>query len=116
MAWLAVRPRVTTLLVAFDAQRDRSTSEFRRYYREEHAPTVADLPHLDGYEVIFPTDPDRAPFDGVAILEFPDRESFREAMQSDAAAEMEADAETFVAQDSLIQLVGETEDVLATLD
>lgn len=103
---------MTTLLVAFDAQRDLSRDAFREYYRSEHAPIVAELPHLTAYEVIFPNDPDRAPFDGVAILEFPDRERFRGAMTSDAADAMEADADAFVAPESLTQLVGEAEDML----
>lgn len=103
---------MTTLLVAFDAHRDLSTDAFREYYRTEHAPIVADLPHLEAYDVIFPNDPERAPFDGVAILTFPDRDTFREAMASDAAEAMETDAETFVAPDSLTQLVGQTESML----
>ncbi|MFB6103953.1 MAG: EthD family reductase [Halobacteriaceae archaeon] len=103
---------MTTLLVAFDGRDDLSTDDLRRYYREEHAPLVADLPELEAYEVTFPKDPDRAPWDGIARLQFPDRAAFRTAMASDAAAAMEADAEHFVAEGSLHQLVGETESLL----
>lgn len=103
---------MTTLLVAFDGADDRDTEELRRYYREEHAPLVAALPHLEAYEVTFPSDPDRAPWDGVATLRFPDRAAFRTAMDSEAAAAMEADAANFVAEGSLHQLVGDTEPLL----
>lgn len=100
---------MTTLLVAFEAQPGMSTEAFREYYREEHAPIVAALPHLESYSVTFPADTERAPFDGVARLEFPDREAFGAAMESDAAAQMQADTEAFIADGSLVQLVGTTE-------
>lgn len=86
-----------------------STEEFRTYYHEEHAPIVTDLPHLESYAVTFPADPERAPFDGVARLEFPDREAFGAAMESDAAARMQADTEAFIADGSMTQLLGDTE-------
>lgn len=86
-----------------------STEEFRDYYRDHHAPIVTDVPHLESYAVTFPANPDRAPFDGIARLEFPDRDSFDTAMESEAAARMQADTEAFIADDSLTQLVGDTE-------
>lgn len=103
-------PAVTTLIVAFET--DMDTGEFREYYREEHAPIVNELPNLEGYEVTFPRDPERSPFDGLARLEFPDAAAFGEAMDTEAAERMQADGATFVAEGSMVQLVGETEDVL----
>lgn len=103
---------MTTLVVAFEAVEDMTTEELRTYYREEHAPLVTELPHLERYEVTFPRDPERAPFDGLARLEFPDAAAFGEAMDTAAAERMREDATTFVADGSMVQLVGETEDVL----
>jgi uncharacterized protein (TIGR02118 family) len=103
---------MTTLVVAFEKPEGMSTEAFQTHYREEHAPLVTDLPHLEGYEVTFPRDPDRSPFDGLARLEFPDAAAFGEAMDTEAAERMQADAANFVAEDTMIQLVGETEDLL----
>lgn len=103
---------MTTLVVAFEKPEGMTTEEFREYYRQEHAPLVNDLPDLEAYEVTFPRDPDRSPYDGLARLEFPDAASFGAAMDTEAAEAMQEDAANFVAEDSTVQLVGETEDVL----
>jgi len=104
---------MTTLVVAFEKRADMTTEAFREYYRDEHAPVVNELPDLEGYEVTFPRDPERSPYDGIATLRFADAAAFGEAMDSDAAERMQADAANFVDLDSMVQLVGETEDVLA---
>lgn len=103
---------VTTLIVAFEKQADLTTEELRAYYHEEHVPLVNEVPNLQGYEVTFPRDPGESPFDGVARLEFESPAAMGEAMDSGAAAAMQEDAGNFVAEGSMVQLVGEREDVL----
>lgn len=103
---------MTTLVVAFEKPEDMTTEAFRTYYREEHAPIVTDLPNLAAYEVTFPREPDRSPYDGLARLEFEDAAAFGEAMDTEAAERMQEDAANFVADESMVQLVGETESML----
>jgi uncharacterized protein (TIGR02118 family) len=103
---------VTTLVVAFEKEADMTTEELREYYHEEHVPLVNEVPNLQGYEVTFPRDPGESAFDAVARLEFESPAAMGAAMDTDAAAAMQADAANFVAEGSMVQLVGETEDVL----
>jgi len=103
---------MTTLVLAFEKRENMSTEEFRTYYREEHASVVNELPLLAGYDVTFPRNPEEAHFDAVARLGFESPTALEEAMDSDASERMQADAENFVAADSMVRLVGETEDVL----
>lgn len=100
---------MTTLIVAFEKRAGMSTEELRTYYREEHAPLVAELPNLEEYEVTFPSDPARSPYDGLARMRFADSGAMREAMASETADEMEADAANFADPASLVQIVGERE-------
>lgn len=101
-----------TLIVAFERQDGMDTEELREYYREEHAPLVRDLPNLAGYRVTFASDPEESPFDAVAVLDFESRSDFGEAMNSEAAVEMQKDGANFVDPDSMTQVVGETEAML----
>lgn len=103
---------MTELLVAFEKRTDMTTDELREYYHDEHVPIVTDLPNLTGYEVTFPSDPDRSPYDGIARLQFPDGAAMAEAMDTEVADRMEEDAANFADPESLIQIVGETEDLL----
>jgi len=103
---------VRELTVAFQKRDDLTTAELRDYYHEEHAPLVRELPNLVGYEVTFPADPERSPYDGIARLRFPDGEAMSEAMDSEAAAAMQSDAAAFADTDSMVQVVGETESLL----
>ncbi|MEZ3142327.1 EthD family reductase [Halobaculum sp. MBLA0143] len=100
------------LTVAFQKRDDLTTEELRDYYHAEHVPLVRELPNLVGYEVTFPSDPERSPYDGIARLRFPDGEAMSEAMDTEAAAAMEADAAAFADTDSMVQVVGETESLL----
>ena len=103
---------MTELIVAFEKREDMTTEEMREYYHETHAPIVRELPNLTGYDVTFPSDPDRSPYDGVARLQFPDGAAMGEAMDTETAEEMQADAANFADPDSMIQIVGDREDVL----
>ena len=62
--------------------------------------------------VTFPSDPERSPYDGIARLQFPDGEAMSEAMETETAAEMEADAAEFADTETMVQVVGETETLL----
>ena len=101
------------LVVAFEKRDDLTTDELREYYHAEHAPIVERLPNLVGYDVTFPSDPARSPYDGIARLRFPDGAAMSEALETETADEMEADAAEFADPDSLVQIVGEYTDVLA---
>lgn len=103
---------MTELVVAFEKRADLTTEELRDYYHSDHVPIVTELPNLTGYEVTFPSDPDRSPYDGIARLQFADGAAMAEAMDSDAADRMENDAANFADPDSLVQIVGETETLL----
>lgn len=104
--------QLTELIVAFEKRDDLDTEELRDYYYEEHAPIVRELPNLVGYRVTFPSDPERSPYDGIARLQFPDGAAMREAMETETAAEMEADAAEFADTETMVQVVGETETLL----
>ena len=112
MALAGAVGHVTTLIVAFEKQADTTTEELRDHYHEEHVPLVNEVPNLQGYEVTFPRDSEESPFDAVARLEFDGPAAMGEAMDTEAAAAMQEDAANFVAEGSMVQLVGETEDVL----
>ncbi|ERH12678.1 MAG: hypothetical protein J07HB67_01704 [halophilic archaeon J07HB67] len=100
------------LTVAFEKRDDLTTAELRDYYHETHAPLVSELPNLVGYEVTFPADPDQSPYDGVARLRFPDADAMSEAMATEVATEMQADATAFADTETMVQVVGETTDLL----
>lgn len=100
------------LVVAFDKQPEMSTESFRRYYREEHAPIVRDLPNLSGYQVLFPDDPDKSQYDGIAFLQFENASALSEAMASETAELMRADGANFVERESLTQVVGQLHNML----
>jgi|GEM_PF-1477322 len=105
-------PVVRELTIAFEKRDDFTAAEMRDYYHETHAPLVSELPNLVGYEVTFPADPDRSPYDGIARLRFPDAEAMREAMETETAAAMQEDATAFADMEATVQVVGETTDLL----
>ncbi len=100
------------LTVAFQKRDDLTTEELRDYYHANHAPLVRELPNLVGYEVTFPADPERSPYDGIARLRFSDGAAMSEAMATEAAAAMEEDAAAFADTETMVQVVGETTDLL----
>lgn len=103
---------MTKLVVAFERDGDVTTEELREYYREEHVPLVKELPDLQGYDVAFPRNPERSPFDGLAQLYFEDAAALGAAMDTEAAERMQADGANFLDPDSLVQFVGEEEQLL----
>ena len=103
---------VRELTVAFQKRDDFTTEELRDYYYAEHAPLVRELPNLVDYEVTFPSDPERSPYDGIARLRFSDAEAMSEAMDTEVADAMQADATAFADMDNTVQVVGETESLL----
>jgi uncharacterized protein (TIGR02118 family) len=100
------------LIVGVERQSGMDTEEFREYYREEHAPLVRDLPNLKEYQVTFAADPEKAPFDAVARLQFADAAAMGEALDSEAGEAMQADAANFADPESMLQFVGESRDLL----
>jgi len=102
-------PHMHSLIVAFERQEGMDADELREYYHEEHAPIVEDLPNLAGYRVTFAGDPEQSPFDAVAVLDFESGAAMAEALDSEAAAEMQADGANFLDPDSMTQVLGETE-------
>jgi uncharacterized protein (TIGR02118 family) len=98
-----------SLIVAFERQDGMDSADLREYYHEEHAPIVEELPNLAGYRVTFAGDPEKSPFDAVAVLDFESGADMGEAMESEAAEEMQADGAHFLDPDSMVQVVGETE-------
>jgi len=98
-----------SLIVAFERQDGMDTDELREYYHEEHAPIVEQLPNLAGYRVTFAGDPEKSPFDAVAVLDFESGAEMGEALDSEAAGEMQADGANFLNPESMTQVLGETE-------
>jgi uncharacterized protein (TIGR02118 family) len=67
-----------------------SDEEFRDYWLNTHAPIAGDgYQHLTGYTVHLVTrvpEGQERPYDGVAVLEWEDRDAFKADMASDTAA------------------------------
>lgn len=61
-----------------------TAAEFRDWWLEEHAPLAARIPGIASYTVSFPVDGSDFPFDGMAEMHFPDRETLESAFASDA--------------------------------
>jgi uncharacterized protein (TIGR02118 family) len=76
-----------------------SPEDFRSYWLERHAPIARDgYEHLRGYEVEIVTrvpQGQEAPYDGVAVLTWDDREGFSADMKSDAASRSTEDLANF---------------------
>jgi uncharacterized protein (TIGR02118 family) len=100
------------LIVGVERQDGMDTEEFREYYHEEHAPLVRELPNLEGYQVTFAADAEKAPFDAVARLQFADAAAMGEALDSEAGEAMQADAANFTDAESTLQFVGDAHDML----
>src|SRR5919197_4476336 len=68
---------------------EMAAEEFRDYWLTKHAPIAGDgYEHLQGYEVDVVTrvpEGQEAPYDGVAILSWTDRDGFKADMASDVA-------------------------------
>jgi uncharacterized protein (TIGR02118 family) len=73
--------------------------EFRDYWLKRHAPIAGDgYQHLTGYTVHLVTrvpEGQERPYDGVAVLEWEDREGFKADMASETAGVSTRDLENF---------------------
>jgi uncharacterized protein (TIGR02118 family) len=76
-----------------------SAEEFSEYWLTKHAPIARDgYEHLQGYRVELVTrvpEGQRAPYDGLAILTWEDRDGFKADMASDPAKRSTEDLGTF---------------------
>jgi uncharacterized protein (TIGR02118 family) len=78
---------------------DMSSEEFRDYWLTKHAPIAGEgYEQLQGYEVDVVTrvpEGQTAPYDGVAVLTWEDRDGFKVDMQSDVAKRSTDDLANF---------------------
>jgi uncharacterized protein (TIGR02118 family) len=76
-----------------------TVDEFRAYWLERHAPIAGDgYEHLTGYVVDLVTrvpEGQEAPYDGVAVLTWDDRDGFKADMASDTAKRSTEDLGNF---------------------
>jgi uncharacterized protein (TIGR02118 family) len=83
-----------------------STEEFRSHWLETHAPIARDgYEHLRGYTVDLVTRVPQgqdAPYDGVAVLTWDDREGFSADMKGDAARRGAEDLNSFTSGNGLV--------------
>jgi uncharacterized protein (TIGR02118 family) len=85
---------------------DMSSEEFRDYWLTKHAPIAGEgYEKLQGYEVDVVTrvpEGQTAPYDGVAVLSWEDRDGFKADMQSDVATRSTEDLANFTSGFGLI--------------
>jgi uncharacterized protein (TIGR02118 family) len=83
-----------------------SAEEFREYWLGKHAPIAGDgYEHLRGYEVDLVTrvpEGQEAPYDGVAVLTWEDRDGFKADMGSEAAKRATEDLANFTSGSGLL--------------
>jgi uncharacterized protein (TIGR02118 family) len=94
-----------------------SHEEFVEYWRETHAPIAEDIPGVCRYNVVLPTDPGHAEFDGLAELYFEDLAELYEVFGSrgghepnldrEAVAAVNTDVPNFADLGALTRFVGE---------
>jgi uncharacterized protein (TIGR02118 family) len=76
-----------------------SPEEFRDYWLTKHAPIARDgYEHLQGYRVELVTrvpEGQTAPYDGIAVLTWEDRDGFKADMAGEAAKQATADLGNF---------------------
>jgi uncharacterized protein (TIGR02118 family) len=95
------------LVVTMDRKPETTTAEFRRYYREEHAPLARDLPLLERYTVSFPLDPDESPHDAQAELYYESVDALDDSFASDHGVHVREDVANFADTDSVTRFVAE---------
>jgi uncharacterized protein (TIGR02118 family) len=96
-----------------------SHEEFVEYWQETHAPMAEDVPGVRKYNIVLPTDPENAEFDGLAELYFEDLDALYEAFGSrgdhepnferDAIAAVNSDVTNFADLGALTRFAGEEE-------
>ena len=78
---------------------DLSAEEFRRHWIEDHAPIARDgYEHLTGYRIDLVTrvpSGQEAPYDGIAVLTWDDRDGMKADLASEAARRATEDLATF---------------------
>ena len=83
-----------------------SAEEFRDYWLTKHAPIAGDgYEHLQGYEVDVVTrvpEGQEAPYDGVAVLTWEDRDGFKADMASAPAKQATDDLANFTSGSGLL--------------
>jgi len=80
---------------------------FVERWRGEHAEMAQQLPGLQYYSTGVPTDPEKAPYDGVLELGFEDTAAMGEAFDSEIGQEVQADAAEFVDMDATERMIVE---------
>ena len=83
---------------------DTSHEECIEYMHEEHAPLVNDLPGLQRYTSSVPLDPEKAGYDYVAQLWFPDPGAMNESFESEQGQAVQADAANFLDMDETVMI------------
>jgi uncharacterized protein (TIGR02118 family) len=91
--------------------------EFVEYWKERHSPLVTDVEGVVRYQTVYPVDPERSEYDGVAELYFESLEDLYDALGSPGsrdddpteavAAKAREDVDNFVAIEGRLRFVGE---------
>ncbi len=105
---------MTKVLILIQKRSDLSTDEFRRYWRETHAPIAAKMPGLRKYiqdHVIPDPTQDDLPCDGIAELWFDSPGEFQAALASFEGQATLADIPNFLDGDRVRVMLVEEESV-----
>ncbi len=94
------------MLILLERREDMSHEEFADYWLNDHAPLIEEMPHVQRYSADLPTQPSKAPYDGVAELVFEDMGALSAAFDSEAGQQVEADTENFVGEQTTLILEG----------
>ena len=91
-------------MVILAVRDDTSHEECIEYMHDEHAPLVNELPNLKRYTSSVPLDPEKAGYDYVAQLWFEGPGEMNEAFESEAGAEVQEDAASFLDMDETVMI------------
>ncbi|WP_436927740.1 EthD domain-containing protein [Halosimplex amylolyticum] len=102
---------------AFLVRKPGMTHEaFREYWEHQHTPLARDIEGVVRYHTVYPSDPERAEFDGVAELYFETLEKLHDALGSpgsrdydptkEIAAKAREDVDNFLAVEERPRLIG----------
>lgn len=95
-------------MVQFLVQREGyDHEEFVERWRGDHADLARELPGLERYSTVVPTDPERSEYDGVVELGFRSEAALKEAFDSDAGRELRVDAAEFVDFEESARMIAE---------
>jgi uncharacterized protein (TIGR02118 family) len=95
---------MTKILILFRKRSDLRTEEFRRYWKETHAPIAAKLPGLRKYiqDHVLPDPTQDDPlYDAVAELWFDSAEAFQASLASPEGQAVLADGPNYSDEDSV---------------